>query len=157
MFNNKKAQVEDSSLMLKMLIILISSSVIAITWIVAVIMFNSISINDEELKVEIVATKLVEECFTNSNVPGIIESSKYNQETIDNCLKGLDENFLVATILNERNILFLEQREQDHIHHREYCFSGSTTKCHFFSHRIIFRNQDSSQLDSTIRIEILVT
>lgn len=143
MLNNKKGQQFPT---IKVILILVVSTIILISWVLVLLKVDSIIIDEREINTQIVLNTITNSnCFKDSK--GIYNFEKFESENINQCLNGLDKNTYVKIILREKKIIALN-KEKEFDSKVILCGKSSTILCTEMIYPII--------LDATNDVEPLI-
>lgn len=101
MLKNKKSEIP----WIKLIVILLITGIILITFIITLSELNNFQIEDKKLRTKIVINNILDsKCF--SEKFATIEKDKFIVENLNLCLKGLDKNTLVRVILKNKDLYY---------------------------------------------------
>lgn len=145
----------NSSFIIKIMVILGILTICFIVWGLVLLDSNSIEINDNKFKIEVISKKIVEECFEQKS-PGLIEDNKFNQNNLDSCLNGVDENIVLLVSIPQEKSLYLRSMREEFESTLDLCFSGSTTVCNQFIFPIIYVENEQN-MNRQLIVQVLIS
>ncbi|MCA9459806.1 MAG: hypothetical protein KC550_04630 [Nanoarchaeota archaeon] len=140
--------------MVKTIVIILTASIILISFLVILIPAKTFTIDEKKIKTQFAIKKIVNSnCF--SDEFATIEESKFTQENLDSCLAGDEELLLKIYISNDKK-MFLNNKESEFDQKKKTCSfsSNSNTLCSDMRYPI---NYIDSNQKSQIKILVIQT
>lgn len=154
MYKNKRAEVP----WIKLIVILLITSTILITFIIALSQLNHVEINDKKLRTQIIINNLLDsKCF--SNKFATIEKNKFTQDNLNLCLSGLEEETLVRVILGSQEFYLNEDDKNTMKNNFDFkkslCGLNSNILCSKVKYPIIIEDNNKYETE-VLTIQIIV-
>ncbi len=152
MLNNKIKSKKANFPLLKTIFILLISTLIIITYLLALHQMKDIYIEDKKTRTQIIESKILGKCF--SNEFGVIEKNQFNQKNLNQCFKEDSKVLLKITVNNEVLYLGDETEFKDKM---QFCSSSnSNLLCTKLKYPIIYKESETSLKDSILTLLIIV-
>ena len=135
----------------KTILIILVSSFILISFLIILVPYSNIYIDDKKINTQISIEKILN-CF--SDDVGIIDTDKYSSEELNSCLKNQD-NILVKVKLQERNEIYLNEDKINFENKKEIaCNVNSNVLCTEMAYPVVVRSNDASEI-KILEVKIL--
>jgi len=143
--------------LLKTIIILLSSSLILIVYIIALNQMQTIHVEDKKIRTQIIESKLINECF--SNELGTIESDKFTESNLNSCFNENTNNIYVKIILEDKTdkILYIGNKE-DFENKMQFCQNQkSNILCTKLKYPIIYKENENELKQKILTTLVIVS
>ena len=150
MLKNKYAQIP----LLKTIIILLTSTLIIIVYLIALHQMQTLYIDDKKTRTQIVESKILTNCF--SKEFALIEKDKFKQETINDCFAD-NSNNLYVEIKIDNTKLYLGQKE-DFETKAQFCQNiKSNLLCTKLKYPIILKTNENEYQQKILTLAIIAS
>ncbi|MCA9495751.1 MAG: hypothetical protein KC589_02315 [Nanoarchaeota archaeon] len=142
--------------MVKTITIILTASIILISFLIILIPAKSFSIDEKKINTQLAIKKIINSnCFSDEYAS--IEESNFKQENLDTCLSGNEELLLKTYILGGEK-LFLNGKENEFNQKKKTCSfsSKSNTLCSDVRYPIIYIDSKQNRHNRILVIQTLV-
>ena len=148
MLSNKKANFP----LLKTIFILLISTLIIITYLLALHQMKDIYIEDKKTRTQIIESQILSKCF--SSEFAVIAHNQFNEQNLNQCFKEDSKVLLKITVNNEVLYLGDETEFKDKM---QFCSSpNSNILCTKLKYPVIYKESETSLKESILTLLIIV-
>jgi len=127
---NKKADIN----ILEMLLLVLIYGGLFIFFLIYFNSLSNLSINDKQVKSQIISKKLISSCF--SNKYALINEENFNQEKLDKCFFGIDDDSIFRIRIDNQMPIYINSKKN--IFEQRGGFCGATKKSSQFCAKNIY-------------------